>query len=161
MHGPAEQEKGLVLSFVNLWYPDGTADEAGELVITEGRVAEIEICPVEHIVIHIAILALEVKPVGPRLVGCAEHAAGGMPELGGKDGGCELYFLNRVRRARYDPVSSDSTYDRLRSGNAVQAISKPAIALSVDVESVHARHVGHQIHGHPRIALHDRQGVHL
>src|SRR6266576_3261290 len=136
MHGPAEQEKGLVSSLVNLRHVYGTADQTGKLVVAERRIAEIEVCAVQHIVIHVTILTLEVKPVRARLVGRTEHAAGGMSELGGKHGGSEFHLLDRIGRGGYNPVGGHTTDDRLRSGNPVQAISKAAIALSVDVESV-------------------------
>src|SRR6266540_3226770 len=106
MPGPAKQEKGLVTAIVDLREHNGTADEAGQLMICEGRdgTGEVEEIAMLEFVVKIAVFRFAVKLVRAGLICYTEHPAGGVSAIGRQDRAHHFHFLDGVLRRGHDAV---------------------------------------------------------
>src|SRR5262249_34667940 len=63
MHRPPEKEKRLVLAVVDLWNEDRPAGNAGQFMVAERCIPQIEVGAVQHVIIDVTVLALPMEPV--------------------------------------------------------------------------------------------------
>src|SRR5438477_10966968 len=98
MARPAEEEERLVAAVVKLREVDRSADQRRQFMVAERSVGtlQVEVSPMQKRVVNVPVLALEVELIGPRLVGEAEHATGGVAVFSRQDRGHHLDFFDGV-----------------------------------------------------------------
>ena len=132
------------------------------MVVERGRRAQqVEIRAMKQGIVDVAVLGFPVQAIGTGFEGDAEHPTGRVSTVGGQYRRHHLDLFNGVVSRGHDAVSGDAAANWFGGRNAVRLVADAAVARAGDMEPIHAGHARHKVHGHPRVALHDGDGIHL